>query len=66
MPTRRTFIKKSSLIGLAGMANPADMLLTNNKPMNTERSKWADGSRLVVSVSMQFEAGGDMRQQHMA
>ena len=23
-----------------------------------EKTKWADGSRLVVSVSMQFEAGG--------
>jgi peptidoglycan/xylan/chitin deacetylase (PgdA/CDA1 family) len=58
MSTRRTFIKKSSLLGLAGMANPVDMLLTNNKLMNMERTKWADGSRLVVSVSMQFEAGG--------
>ncbi len=58
MPTRRSFTKKSSLLGLAGMAHPVDMLLTNNNPMNNERSKWADGSRLVVSVSMQFEAGG--------
>lgn len=30
---------------------------TKNKKMDT-RTKWSDGSRLVVSISMQFEAGG--------
>ena len=58
MSTRRSFIRKSSLVGLAGIVNPLAMIATNNNPMNNERSKWADGSRLVVSVSMQFEAGG--------
>ncbi|MBV8251892.1 MAG: polysaccharide deacetylase family protein [Chitinophaga sp.] len=55
MNTRRNFIKQSSIIGLAGMVNPLGAL-----PVISEKteSKWADGSRLIVSVSMQFEAGG--------
>lgn len=33
--------------------------LKNQEKMNSEtQSKWSDGSRLVVSISMQFEAGG--------
>jgi len=47
------------------MAGMASMLPMNNFLMNhemdsvmNEKSKWADGSRLVVSISMQFEAGG--------
>jgi peptidoglycan/xylan/chitin deacetylase (PgdA/CDA1 family) len=49
------------VLGVAGMMNPADMIseISKNKSMNTtKKTKWADGSRLVVSVSMQFEAGG--------
>lgn len=62
MNDRRTFLKQTSLAGLAGLL-PATGLLANNFDTNTvfstDSSKtWADGSRLVVSVSMQFEAGG--------
>ena len=60
MNTRRDFIKQSSLVGLAGMINPLETLAGvpnfNPKQQNT---KWSDGSRLVVSVSMQIEAGGE-------
>jgi len=60
MNTRRDFIKQSSLVGLAGMINPLETLANvptfNSRQQNT---KWSDGSRLVVSVSMQFEAGGE-------
>lgn len=61
MSSRRNFIKQMGVLGVAGMMNPADMIseISKNKSMNTtKKSKWADGSRLVVSVSMQFEAGG--------
>lgn len=63
MKDRRTFLKQASLVGLAGLL-PATTLLASdletNIVVNKEDSntKWADGSRLVVSLSMQFEAGG--------
>ncbi len=63
MKDRRTFIKQAGLAGLAGLMpistfSASDIKaneLTNNE---NSGSKWSDGSRLVVSVSMQFEAGG--------
>ncbi len=61
MSSRRNFIKQIGVLGVAGMMNPADMIseISKNKSMNTtKKTKWADGSKLVVSVSMQFEAGG--------
>ncbi|MTK54504.1 polysaccharide deacetylase family protein [Paludibacter sp.] len=61
MSSRRNFIKQIGVLGVAGMVTPADMIskISKNKIMNTtQKTKWADGSRLVVSVSMQFEAGG--------
>ena len=61
MGSRRNFIKQMGVLGIAGMMNPADMIseISKNRSMNTtKKTKWADGSRLVVSVSMQFEAGG--------
>lgn len=62
METRRNFIKKGSLIGLAGMVQPMDAFSVLNGQSETTAQytnpRWADGSRLVVSVSMQFEAGG--------
>lgn len=59
MGTRRDFIKQGSLVGLVGIVSPMDMLAATPKETQTpQNTKWADGSRLVVSVSMQFEAGG--------
>lgn len=59
MGTRRDFIKQGSLVGLAGIVSPIDMLAATPKETQTpQNTQWADGSRLVVSVSMQFEAGG--------
>src|SRR6187431_1278974 len=59
MNTRRTFIKQAGMAGVASMLS-LDNLLINPKINNTmhTQSKWSDGSRLVVSISMQFEAGG--------
>src|SRR5690606_318155 len=60
MGSRRDFIKQSSLVGLAGAISPLETLASVRQvnPKQNDRTKWLDGSRLVVSVSMQFEAGG--------
>lgn len=59
MNSRRTFIKQVGMAGAASMV-PFPYLFLDNQTHQTMRtsSKWADGSRLVVSVSMQFESGG--------
>ncbi|NVM66993.1 peptidoglycan/xylan/chitin deacetylase (PgdA/CDA1 family) [Mucilaginibacter sp. SG538B] len=59
MSSRRDFVKQGGLLGLAGLvgSNLASAK-QNTSANNFNTSKWADGSRLVVSVSMQFEAGG--------
>lgn len=57
MATRKEFLKTAGLLSMAGMVGPAAMMAApaqQKKPA----SSWIDGSRLVVSVSMQFEAGG--------
>lgn len=57
--SRRDFIKNAGLVGLAAAASP---IITNAAPFTVpqaQKTKWADGSRLVISVSMQFEAGGE-------
>lgn len=61
MTTRRDFIQMAGLTGAALLANPVETFSNHKKEdmMETEiQNKWLDGSRLVVSVSMQFEAGG--------
>lgn len=60
MGPRRDFIKQSSLVGLAGAISPLETYASVRQvnPKQNDRTKWLDGSRLVVSVSMQFEAGG--------
>jgi len=59
MQSRRTFMKQAGTVGVGSLIsinNPFQQT-SIHQSMNT-RSKWADGSRLVVSISMQFEAGG--------
>lgn len=62
MSDRRKFIKQAGVIGIAGMVAPTISFAgtANNEESLAiaEKTKWADGSKLVVSVSMQFEAGG--------
>lgn len=62
MSTRRDFIKQGSIAGLAGFVVPGTSIAGSSRIQNSnqsmKKSKWADGTRLVVSVSMQFEAGG--------
>lgn len=62
MNQRRNFIKQGGLLGLTGVLQ-SNTGFTFNQKINSQidvkkKSKWADGSRLVVSISMQFEAGG--------
>lgn len=59
MQSRRTFMKQAGTVGV-GSIMPFNHLFnqaSTHSSMNM-RSTWADGSRLVVSISMQFEAGG--------
>lgn len=62
MTNRRIFIKQTGMLPAAGMIVGGTQLAAGyESPISKSkqlRSKWADGSRLVVSVSMQFEAGG--------
>jgi peptidoglycan/xylan/chitin deacetylase (PgdA/CDA1 family) len=60
MTTRRNFLKKGSVIGTAIITPGISVFPNGQQPQSPigPRSKWADGSRLVVSISMQFEAGG--------
>ena len=60
MTDRRDVIKQTGLLSMAGIigANQIAMAEKPNKVYAPTRSKWADGSRLVVSATMLFEAGG--------
>ena len=61
MSSRRNFIKQTGIIGMVGMINPIETFseVSKSAPVfSPQKTKWADGSRLVVSISMQFEAGG--------
>ncbi len=59
MENRRKFIKKAGALGALSLL-PSAPLFARDAEVQTvpENGKWPDGSRLVVSVSMQFEAGG--------
>ncbi|QEM08585.1 polysaccharide deacetylase family protein [Mucilaginibacter rubeus] len=59
MSSRREFMKQGGLLGLAGLVGSNLVSAKEHQAANNvNTSKWVDGSRLVVSVSMQFEAGG--------
>jgi peptidoglycan/xylan/chitin deacetylase (PgdA/CDA1 family) len=57
MTTRKEFLKTAGLLSMAGIAGPS-ALAASPARQTKPASSWADGSRLVVSISMQFEAGG--------
>ncbi|HEY9049792.1 MAG TPA: polysaccharide deacetylase family protein, partial [Ohtaekwangia sp.] len=61
MATRKEFLKAAGVLGLAGMTSFTRAGGKSPKAENilsSQPSRWLDGSRLVISVSMQFEAGG--------
>ena len=62
MSNRRKFLKQAGTLSAAGLILPGSSFFASEGNSEglyvTEKSKWADGSKLVVSVSMQFEAGG--------
>ncbi|WP_158796413.1 polysaccharide deacetylase family protein [Pedobacter sp. L105] len=61
MTTRKDFLKSTALLGAGTLLIPKTIFSQTPKstPMNTENSKWSDGTRLAISISMQFEAGGE-------
>lgn len=60
MSDRRDFIKQTGVLSMAGIlgVNQATAATSYTTYFNSKPSKWADGSRLVVSATMLFEAGG--------
>lgn len=59
MQSRRKFMKLAGTVGIGGIMPFNNLFQPNTTPQQmNKQSKWADGSRLVVSISMQFEAGG--------
>jgi peptidoglycan/xylan/chitin deacetylase (PgdA/CDA1 family) len=59
MASRRNFIRQSAVLSLVGIVNPETFSTDKTNTMSSEKkTKWVDGSRLIVSISMQFEAGG--------
>lgn len=61
MSTRKEFLKSTALLSAASLFLPKTTFSHTVKTnfANRENSKWADGTRLVISISMQFEAGGE-------
>jgi peptidoglycan/xylan/chitin deacetylase (PgdA/CDA1 family) len=60
MQSRKEFIRNGTMLG-AGSLLAGSRLLTSGKSqlLMKEHSKWPNGARLVISVSMNFEAGGE-------
>lgn len=59
MSTRRTFIRQTGALGTLGVLGmPALAGSGFRESPHPSSPRWPDGSRLVVSVSMQFESGG--------
>ena len=64
MSTRKDFIRQSAILGAGSLLLPSaafstSPLLQTSMGNLQKASQWADGSRLVISISMQFEAGGE-------
>jgi len=59
MSTRRTFIKQAGLLSAySTYGEPTNPITESGSDADPKQRKWPDGSRLVVSISMQFESGG--------
>ena len=60
MQSRKDFIKSAALLGAGSLLipNQAFSKTPDTTPVQTT-SKWPDDTRLVISISMQFEAGGE-------
>ncbi|MBB5638210.1 peptidoglycan/xylan/chitin deacetylase (PgdA/CDA1 family) [Pedobacter cryoconitis] len=65
MSTRKDFIRQSAILGAGSLLLPSTTFSAPQiNPLSTmdnsnQSSQWADGTRLVISISMQFEAGGE-------
>ena len=56
---RRNFMKSSSVFGVALASTSTESMqnVPSTKPSSQQNAFWPDGARLVVSLSMQMEAG---------
>jgi peptidoglycan/xylan/chitin deacetylase (PgdA/CDA1 family) len=61
MSTRKEFLKSTALLSAGSLFLPKTKFSQGLKAhaIDSENRKWKDGTRLVISVSMQFEAGGE-------
>ncbi|RFZ85223.1 polysaccharide deacetylase [Mucilaginibacter terrenus] len=61
MSTRKEFLKNASLLGAGAMFIPKTLFSepTDKSVITREPTGWSDGTRLIISISMQFEAGGE-------
>jgi peptidoglycan/xylan/chitin deacetylase (PgdA/CDA1 family) len=60
MQSRKDFIKSTALMGAGSLLFP-NLAFSHDKSgaSHENQSLWEQGTRLVISVSMQFEAGGE-------
>ncbi|MDB4923242.1 polysaccharide deacetylase family protein [Mucilaginibacter sp.] len=60
MQSRKDFIKSAALLGAGSLLIP-ERIFSQDKSdtLSGNQSTWEQGTRLVISVSMQFEAGGE-------
>jgi peptidoglycan/xylan/chitin deacetylase (PgdA/CDA1 family) len=60
MQSRKEFIRNSTMLGASSLLAGGRLLTPGkSKYLTKEHSKWPNGARLVISVSMNFEAGGE-------
>lgn len=60
MSSRKNFIKSTALFSAGTLLLPDSLAaMPNVDNTNPDNSGWGDDTRLVISVSMQFEAGGE-------
>lgn len=58
MQNRRKFLQNTGLLGLSGIMGTHSALPDTEPRKPSTFKRWPNGARLIVSVSMQFEAGG--------
>src|SRR5882757_439797 len=60
MQSRKDFIKTTTLLGAGSLLMPSEIFSQGKSGTpSRSQSKWPDGIRLVISISMNFEAGGE-------
>ena len=58
MQNRRKFLQHTGMLGLSGLIGPAAAMALPQPGAAAAPARWPNGAKLIVSVSMQFESGG--------